>query len=46
MVQIAKKTEKLVAFTSTFNSHKSPSANFFTEDKGSTTRTHSKEEIQ
>ena len=34
MIQIDKKTEELVAFTSTFNSHKSLSANFFTEDKG------------
>jgi len=40
MVQVDEKTEKLVAFTSTFNPHKSLSANFFTEDKGSTLQEH------
>ena len=40
MIQIDRKTKELVAFTSTFNSHKSLSANFFIEDKGSTLQEH------
>jgi len=43
MIQVDRKIEKLVAFTSTFNLHKSLSANFFIEDKDSTLQKHTQE---